>query len=265
MAALRRYTPAVLAVILLVLVMIFAGCGAPAVEEEEEEVVTEPEEEEPEEPEEEEEEEPEEVPAITVTDWENPLDVIALINRFTVLEWTWTPFEDGQELESMDISYRYEGSEAVGDVDTSKVSILFHEEELVIWADAGGKVVQAQSGGEMLPDMVVGMVIDPVLTALFAPFQMFETLQIHDVLTGTGPGWAWKIDSVGGEQIGDLQVEVTTIELAMGPSVLDPGEEVTITFGVGDFGDFQMLVGWEGESAAEQAAFKMQVTNVVLR
>lgn len=266
MAVLRRFTPAYVVLVLVFAMMIFAGCGGPGAEEDDEDAATEPEEE-TEEPEEE--EEPEDAPALDITHWENPLDMPALVDRFEVLAWTWTPLEDGEEQESLAIAYRCEGSEVVGGVDARRVSIVFDDDEFVVWLDDAGDVIQAESDGELLPDMAVDLVIRSLLMVVFMPFQVFDTLQIHDVLVGTGPGWEWNIESVGTQAIGDVQAEVTTGVLTMGPPVLDPGDEVSVTFRVGDFGDFQMLVGWEGASTDSQTGpqmqFIMQVTDVVPR
>ncbi len=263
MAVLRRHTPVFVILILVFAMLILAGCGAPAAEEDEEGTATEPEE-----AEEPEEEEPDDAPTVAINRWENPMDMMDLIDSFEVLAWTLTPIQGGEEQESLDIAYRYEGSEVVEGGDTSKVNIIFDDEEFVIWLDGSGEVVRAESGGELLPDMAVDLVVRNLLMMLFMPFHVFDTLDIHDVLIGQGPGWEWSVESVGTETIGSMQAEVTNCVLIMGPPASAPGEEVRVNFRVGDFGDFQMLVGYEAGTdggADQQMQFVMKVTDVAPR
>ncbi len=254
------------ALMLLLLPVVSVGCGSPETEEEEPEVAEAVEPEEPKEEEEEPEEEPTDEQPVSVDQWRNPTGVDSLVPDFEVLEWTWTSYADGEETSSTDVSYRFEGTEQVGDKETIKIVLTFDDQEIVMWVDDDGEAVQTEIDGELLPDEVANMMVNPMLNAVFWPFIAARTFRVSDVVMGRGYGWDTQVVSTETRQVGDLQAEVTEIVVEVGPPHTEEGEEVEITWEIGDFGEFQMLLGWStSEAAAGDANFDMKITRVVPR
>lgn len=233
------------------------GCGVPDEEEavEEEPTVEEEErvDEEPTVEEEERNDEEKEEPALDVDNWRNPTEISEIVDNFAEMEWTWSRLENGSVTDSTTINYKYEGSETVDGVDTEVLSFSIDAEGFKAWVDKDGNVIQAEVEGEIIPGQFVDQAMEGALSAMFSPFWTFEELGIHDALVETTPGFEWSVISTEEKQIGNMDVEVTHLEVDVKPPLTPEGEEGTVTWSVGDFGQFQMLIEWDWiETAGEE-------------
>ena len=202
--------------------------------------------------------------AVDVHEWRNPTSMISLMALFRELEWSWAQVEDGEESDPVSVSYRYEGTEEVDGVETQVAVVSLDEQEIKLWIDDSDQAVQAVIDGELLPGELAGMMLEGTLMALFWPFWVVEEMSVDDILRGTGSGWEWSILSTDTRQFGDLQAEVTRLELELTAPLVPEGEEASVTWGVADFGDFQMLVEWRGAERGD-VGFSMTVDKVIPR
>lgn len=180
-----------------------------------------------------------------VDNWRNPTGVQEIVNNFSELEWSWARVVDGEEADSTVLSYRYEGSETVEGVDAEVLVFTLDGEAFKFWVDDDGRTVQAEVQGEIIPGQFVDTMAEGLLTGLFVPFRAVEEFGFYEALRETTPGVKWSAVSTETEKFGDLEAEVTRLEVVVGPPLTPEGEEGTAILGVGDFGDFQMLVEWD--------------------
>lgn len=227
------------------------GCGAPEEEaiEEEEEVV-------------------EEEKEAIVDNWYNPTEEVELVETFKELEYVWTEIRGGEEADSFTVSYRDEGSENVSGVDTTKAVFIADEQEVIIWIDEDGSAVQAEVDGQLLPKEFADQALQTLQHIVFVPFLAIEDHRIGQALTDvTVEGYDWSIISTERAQFNGVEAEVTTVEVNVSPPVVPEGDEATLLWSVGDFGDFQMLTKYDiiKHPAADDLNFTLEVTKVVPR
>lgn len=204
--------------------------------------------------------------AVALDDWQNPSELADLLGMFERLEWRWmTSGRTGSERVET-ASYQHEGMEQVEGVQVNRILIDFDGQELRFWARDDGEVIRAEIDGEEIPDEM-SMMFEGLLMSIFWPFMMAEQFDPEDIIRGTGYGWDWQILETGRESFGPSQADVTRIELTVGPPWAPEGREAKLRWGLGDFGDFQMLVEWTSLEGAEgqEFGFSMEVLTVVPR
>lgn len=250
----KRWIGMMLPLLILFLLVGAFGCGAPSEEEVVDEEVTE-EEEVVDEEEPAAEEEEEEEPPVSVEEWENPTELVDVLDRFKELEWTWTKLENGQKTDSKNITFRNEGPESVAGEEADLLVFTENEDEFRIWVDENGNAVQAEFGGEVIPGQFVQEPLNAALKGFFLPFWTVEEMGIREFAQGySQPGYNLRDVSTERKDFGDVSAEVTRLEVYLEPPLTQEGKEGTVIWGIGDFdGEFQMLVEWDwGEEYAKR-------------
>jgi len=236
------------------------GCGAPAEEEpapeetDQEEAVAEGVEDVPEEAwteeEAEVEKEPEtEEPSLAVDDWQNPTGISEIVDNFAEMRWTWSRVKNGEETDSSEIYYRYEGRETVNGTETQLLVFAVDGEEYKIWVDENAEAVQAELQGQVVPGQLVDSAIDSVVSTIFWPYWSFEQYGFNKALVQSTPGVDLSIISVENQDFDGSSAEVTRMQVNLSPPAIPEGQAGTATWAVGDFGDLQMLVEWDWTEA----------------
>ncbi|MGC9530317.1 MAG: hypothetical protein ACP5G2_06925 [Candidatus Bipolaricaulaceae bacterium] len=205
---------------------------------------------------------------LEIDDWFIPQGLTDIVARFRELEWSWRESDSAEDGEEFRVGYHLVGDGVVEGQQTTEVELVVNGDSWRIWLAPDGSVVQVEVDGELLPPGYAHMVSGPMLTGLFWPFTMVEYYGVGQALAQAGPGWEFHAVGAGVRQLGDLQVPVHEIQLAMsGPPHLAPGERVELVWTVADFGAFEMLVEWRvtEDEAAGVTALLMQVERVVLR
>lgn len=194
----------------------------------------------------------EELPVV-VDNWRNPTGLDEIVNNFEELQWRWAYIKGGEEQDATLISYRRVGSDTIDGIETNQVVIEVDDEEFKIWIDENGNVVQAEIEGHVFPGELVQDAMEGAVEAVFLPFNVVEQTRVYEFLMDSYPGIEWRTVSTGREQFGDVEAEVTRLEVDLGPPMVPEGREGTVVWSVGDFGgEFQMLVEYEwAEEALE--------------
>ncbi len=148
-------------------------------------------------------------------------------------------------------------------VDTEKSLICFDDNEVVVWVDEDGNMVQGEIDGEQLPEEMAESALRGILASAFWPFMMAEGFNIPEMVGTDSLGAETTIVDTSRQQIGNVTLDVTTVRVVLGPPLAE--DEVTLTWGVGDFGDFQMLVNWSREEGDDQTGFRLEIVDVALR
>jgi len=206
----------------------------------------------------------EDVP-VSVDEWQNPTDKTEIISLFSELEWTWSQSEDGTVQQEQYVKYSHEGTETVDGVETDIIHFAVEDQEVLIWVDEDGKAVQGEYEGQLWTGPILQQALDGMLTAIFSPFQAIEQWNIQEFLQGEYPGIEWTSISEQQEQFGALSADVTVIEMYIEPPMVQEGYERTVTWSVGDFGDFQMVVEWADDPDTSDYAISYTLTNIAPR
>ncbi len=225
--------------ILIILALAAAGCGdaeeAPeAVEEPVEEAV----------PEEEtaEEAETDEDALFEVEQWVAPETYQEFVA--TIKEIRYSVGEVGGE--KFSINYNHLGTEDVDGVQTDKVEFgVEGEGTFTMWVDGDGEFRRLVMDGEELPAEMAQMVAAPMMTMVMLPFHQVETYNIADLGRSTISGVTHNHVGTETATFGDLSATVHSIELSVGPPAVPEGESGSAIVRIADFGDFQMVTGWE--------------------
>lgn len=250
-----------------------AGCGSPAEEEEVveaedvEEIVDEADLDDAEDAIDETEEIDVEASPVDIDEWRNPTDLVALVNMFEELQWSWTTIENGVETDTFLVSYSYAGSETIDGADTSVAVITFEGQETRAWLDEDGTARQAEIDGELIPGEFADTMMEGMLMSLFWPFRMVDSYDVQNMLQESGPGIEWNTISTDQEQFNGLGAEVTRVQFELSPPAIPEGEEISIILAVADFGgDFQMLIEWiVEETDIDDFSFSMTVDKIAPR
>lgn len=238
---------------------IFYGCGSPAndVEEEsarEEEGVIE-------------EEEVTDIdeledPPLRVEDWEAPTSLQELVFTYREIRHSWS--ENGEEIAS--VHYLFEGSEEVDGVQTDKISFAISEEDFTLWIDKDANTRKIEVGGEAMPVEMGDMIFMPLVSQIFMPFYISQEWKVDQMLANPGPGVYVNKTGETRETIGDLTGTVHTFEVRLEPPEVPQGEKGKVRWKIADFGEFQMLVGWEVlEKSGEELAHEFKIDRLSLR
>lgn len=216
--------------------------------------------------EEEEEEGEEEEPEVTVDNWQNPTEMNEFIEMFERLQWSWVDVRDEAETGRHTAIYEHRGTEEIDGEDTTEVMISFDDDEVTFWLGEDEEVVQAEFDGEIVSGEMGGQLISAAEGA-FWPFAIVDQLDPDEIFTGTGYGWEWEVVDTSVQTFGQMQAEVTHVQVNIGPPIVEADDEITVEWGIGDFGDFQMLVHWEAKEGGEgqQWGLSIEVEDVVPR
>ncbi len=232
-------------VLLIILALVAAGCGDA---EEAPEAVEEPVEEEAEL---EEEADPEE----TVEDIEADEEALFEIEQWvapetyqefvaTIKEIRYSVGEVGGE--KVRINYNYLETEDVDGVQADKVEFgIEGEGTFIMWVDGDGEFRRLVMDGEEFPAEMAQMVAAPMMTMVMLPFHQVEAFNIADLGRSTVSGVTHNHVGTETANFGDLSATVHSVELSVGPPAVPEGESGSAVVRIADFGDFQMVTGWE--------------------
>ncbi|RQD77234.1 MAG: hypothetical protein D5R97_02745 [Candidatus Syntrophonatronum acetioxidans] len=243
---------------LMMMGTVMYGCGSPANDVEEEaindvEVMEE---------EETIDEEAAEEALIEVENWEAPGSLQELLATFKEIRHTWS--EGGEEVAS--VHYLHEGSDTVDGVQTDKVSFSISDEKFTLWIDGEGNTQQIEAGGEALPKEMGDMMFTPFISSILMPFKVSQDWNVNQKLAQPEPGIYIKSIEKSQETIGELTGTIHTFEVTLEPPHVPEGERGMVRWKVADFGDFQMLVGWEAlESAGEKLNIEFKIDRLALQ
>ncbi len=252
-----------LALLMAILAFTAYGCGgasepdAPAAPEADAPAEAEAPEAEEEDEEAEEEEAPETGPS--VTDIRNPTDLGGIVQDFAHLRWTFGGMEQ---------VYTYEGTDTVDGQEVDKITIITNDGDSknTFWVE-DGTAVRMASNGDVLDDDMARMLMQPFLRAIFMPFTAVRTLNVPRIVNQVPDGWRIEVLDTGTQDFGDLTAQVTRVRANASPPAVTEGNDFTVIWDIGDFGDFELIVRWENEDEAgdEQYNFLMSIEEVRLR
>ncbi|MGM0653115.1 MAG: hypothetical protein ACQES4_10110 [Bacillota bacterium] len=237
-------------IIVLVLMLLLAGCGEPE--------DTEAPEVEPDEEAEEEEAAVEEEEDIATEDEEVEADEDAVYfesDRY-VLPETFTDFiatfkeiqYTGGEVGGEEVSVQYEhvGVEEVDGVQTDKVELsIAGEGSCTAWVDDKGDFQRVIIDGEEIPIEMAQPLAEPIKNAAMAPFHHASAIDVENVFSSSTPGYEQTIVNTETETIGDMTATVYTVEVSVGPPAVEEELSASATLRIADFGDFQAVISWE--------------------
>lgn len=233
-------------IVLLAVLLLLTGCGAPdeteVVKEEsaEEEVVVEEEEEINGETEEAAEDE--DTVYFEAEEYVLPETFPEFIATFQEIQYT-GGHVDGQQTS---VNYSHLGVEEVDGVETDKVEISVADEgAATLWVDSEGDFHKVIFEGEELPAAMAQQFAQPLLEAAMAPFHHASTFDLEDIFGEPIPGYDQNVIETGTETYGDLSATVYTIGFSVGPPAVEEDLSAEATAKLADFGDFQVITYWE--------------------
>lgn len=190
--------------------------------------------------------------------WHEITDVSDFVAKFSKFVY----IVKGEEGELTEIIYEYLGQETLDGVSVEKVSMRGsspqEEHEMLFWIDGEGKmkkVIDQQTGDEV-PLMFAGM----ITMFFFLPFYMVENFD--EIITEV-PEEAEIVvlKDVSERNIGGLPATVYTYNITGHD---EDGQEVISIYELGDFGDFQIMVGFDVDMPGEEHTFGYWVEEIVL-
>ena len=229
-----------LVLILIIMALAAAGCGDT---EEAPEAVEEPVEEEIDSEEEAvEDAEADEETLFEVEEWVAPETYQEFVA--TIKEIRYSVGEVGGD--KFSINYNYLETEDVDGVQTDKVEFSIEGEgTFTMWVDGEGEFRRLVMDGEELPAEMAQMVAAPMMSMVMLPFHQVEAFNIADLGRSTISGVTHNHVGTETATFGDLSATVHSVELSVGPPAVPEGESGSAVVRIADFGDFQMVTGWE--------------------
>ncbi len=208
-----------------------------------------------------------EEPEIAVDDWRNPTELNEFIAMFERLEWSWKDVRDEGDAARQTAIYEYRGTEEIDGEDTTKVFIGVDDDDLILWLGEDEEVVQAEVNGDRVPSEIAAGQLVGTIQGAFWPFTIVDQLNPQDMFTDDEFGLEWTVLGTTDETIGQMQAEVTRVQVEIGPPLVDEDDEIKAEWGIGDFGDFQMLVYWDAKEGGEgqQWGVSIEVEEVIPR
>ena len=237
--------------LLLLLGLLFAGCGVP---DETEEMAEEPSDEEivvdEEEPVEENAVDDEEDIMFETGQWITPETYGDFVATFQEIQYS-VGEVGGQKTT---VQYVHLGIENVDGVQTDKVELsVAGEGSFTIWSDSEGEIQRLLVDGEEIPVDMARMFADSILTMALLPFQQATAYSVNQLFTTGVSGLDETYLGSETETFGDLSATVHRIRISVEPPAVPEGQEAEAILGIADFGDFQMVTSWEVEEMADDS------------
>jgi len=169
--------------------------------------------------------------------------------------------------ESISISYLHEGTEEVSGISTDKVSIDMEDEgSFTMWVDSEGTVQRIIADGEELPAEMADMITAPLMSMVMLPFHQASALDAQAMAASPVPGVSQNHLETGTENYGDLSANVHRVEISVEPPAVPEGESGKAILHFADFGDFQMVTGWEVQEMDGQSfSGEFKIEEITLR
>ncbi len=184
-------------------------------------------------------------------------DLVAKFSKFVYIM-------KGDEGELTEIIYEYLGKETLDGVEVDKVSMKgsspTEDQEMLFWLDQEGKtkkVIDNQSGEE-IPLMFAGF----ATMFFFLPFYMADSFDLEEFISEVPEDTEIKVSQdVSERDVGGLPATIYTYNIS---GYDDDGQEFSIIYEIGDFGDFQIMVSYEMDHTEQEDTFGFWVEEIVL-
>jgi len=240
-------------IIVLVLVLLAAGCGpdeAEAPEEElaEEEVAVEEEDIATDEEEDEEIVDEEDAVYFESDQYVLPETFAEFIATFKEIKYT------GGEVggEEVTVHYEHVGVEEIDGVQADKVEFSMEGEGIfTLWVDSEGSFQRVIANGDEIPVEMAETLAEPVKNAAMAPFYHASQIDVEYIFDEPVPGYEQNVVKTETETFGDQTATVYTVEASVGPPAVEEDLSASATLRIADFGDFQAVTSWETTEAYE--------------
>ncbi len=190
--------------------------------------------------------------------WYEITDISDFVAKFSKFVY----YMKGEEGEITEFIYEHMGKETVDGVELEKVSMRGSspddEQEMFFWYDQDGKMTRAldNKSGQQIPMFLAGFVTSVFLLPFFMSgvidFQELMEAEDQDVMVLT---------EVSERDVGGLPATIYTYTIT---GYDDDGQEVKSVYEIGDFGDFQIVVGVDMDIENEEYPFGFWVEEIVL-
>ena len=197
-----------------------------------------------------------------ISQWRNPTEIYEMKNWFEELEWEWTRMEGGISFPKQEIEYVLGDEETIDGVQTTEVFFNVGNEEYQLWVDVNGIPVQAAIDGDPVPQFTGGGFFENMVQMAFYPFMQLGGLNLQEVIEDEKyKELDWEITSSEEKTFGDVEAEVTYVEMNLETPVVSPRAEGEIEFAIGDFGEFQMILeySWLRSGSEADSGYSMEV------
>lgn len=154
--------------------------------------------------------------------------------------------------EETTVHYEHIGVEEVDGVEADKVEISVEGEGFfTLWVDNEGNFQRVIADGEEIPLGIAQPMAEPLKNAAMAPFYHASQIDVENVFKKPVPGYEQTVVKTETETFGDLTATVYTVEASVGPPAVDDELSASATLRIADFGDFQVVISWETTKAYE--------------
>ncbi len=117
-----------------------------------------------------------------------------------------------------------------------------------------------------MPVEMEDIIFMPLTTQVFMPFHISQEWRVDQMLVHPPPGVEIKKTEEAKKTIGDLTGTVYTFETTLEYPEVPQGEKGKFRWEIADFGEFQMLIGWESlESVGEELVLEFKIDRLALR
>ena len=157
--------------------------------------------------------------------------------------------------EEFNVHYEHIGVEEVDGVQADKVEFRVAGEGLFeLWVDSEGDFQRVIVEGEEIPVEMAQPMAGSIKNAAMAPFYHASAIDIENVFGRNVPGNEQNIVSTETETIGGMTATVYTVEASVGPPAVEDELSASATLRIADFGDFQAVISWETTDPYEGAS-----------
>ena len=164
------------------------------------------------------------------------------------------------------VHYEHIEVEEVDGVQTDKVEFSVDGEVFTLWVDSEGNFQRVIADGEELPIEIAQPLAEPIKDASMAPFYHTSAIDVEYVFRRDIPGYEQNIVKTETETFGDMTATVYTVEASVGPPAVEEALSASATMQIADFGDFQAIISWETTEPYEGASKGfLRIDDFVLR
>lgn len=192
-----------------------------------------------------------------------PTELQYIIDSFDRLEYNFTSFTEGEEVQQLGIKFQYQGKEKVAGLEADKILIETSTREIeeiaqmTFWLN-NGEIVKMQQNKQEIPASIVNTMKGQILQPIFFPFYHFEDLKLKEIAS-VGKVTRSK------EIISEREVDIIKVEA----NNLTEYELESATIELANFEDFMMTMSFSyitlDETEADYEEGRFEVTGIKLR